>query len=89
MKLLQLITQYQNKNDVNEDKEIPLENKTEANDIIMQSQQPQLNTNTNPLQYQQSFVRPQQNMGMNTMIPQNLGNNYTKYFRVHAKPNGF
>jgi hypothetical protein len=89
MKLLQLITQYQNKNDVNEEKEIPLENKTEANDIIMQTQQPQLNTNTNPLQYQQPFIRPQQNMNMNTMMPQNLGNNCTKSFRVHAKPNGF
>ena len=72
MKLLQLITQYQSKNETIEEKENTMENKTEANDIIMQTQQSQLNTN-NPLSYQQPFVRPQQGMGMNTMIPQNMG----------------
>lgn len=67
MKLLQLITQYQSKNEVNEEKDKPIEIKTEANDVTMQQQ-------GNNMSYQKPFVRPQQNIVMNNMmIPQNIG----------------
>ena len=67
MKLLQLITQYQSKNEVNEEKDKTIEIKTEANDVTMQQQ-------GNNMSYQKPFVRPQQNIVMNNMmIPQNIG----------------
>lgn len=69
MKLLQLITQYQSKNEVIEEKDKPNEMKNEINDIVMQQ------AHGSNMAYQQQFVRPQQNMVLNNMmIPQNLGN---------------